>query len=294
MNRRCRTAFAAFAAAFLVVSGVQAADLKKSAHLFAPPDPAVSGSNFKIDGFGGTLSAPSVPNQRSSGGLGGVHGAFSVPLGPAFGLQGDGFVGSWGGDTFGGGAGHLFWRDPSNALFGLYTSYTRLDRAGGVSVGKVAAEFELYRGPFTFDGYAGWEGGDVRSRFTSKINATYYVHDDLRLSIGHRYTGGINLLALGGEVAIPLATTNAVSAFVEGRVGENNYNGVWGGLRVYFGERNKPLKERHRRDDPGTDPVDGLIPAQVHIQNTNASSTAASVVTCPDGFILVGGVCVGL
>jgi hypothetical protein len=40
------------------------------------------------------------------------------------------------------------------------------------------------------------------------------------------------------------------SLFVEGRVGEDNASGVWGGIRFYFGQKDKPLIRRHREDDP--------------------------------------------
>jgi hypothetical protein len=42
------------------------------------------------------------------------------------------------------------------------------------------------------------------------------------------------------------------SAFVEGRVGSNQFEGIWGGLRVYFGQKEKSLIRRHREDDPTT------------------------------------------
>ena len=49
------------------------------------------------------------------------------------------------------------------------------------------------------------------------------------------------------------------SAFVEGRIGEGDFHGVWGGLRVYFGQKDKPLIDRHRQDDPTVWGVDSLF-----------------------------------
>ncbi|MEJ2374270.1 MAG: hypothetical protein P8Y71_02275 [Pseudolabrys sp.] len=40
----------------------------------------------------------------------------------------------------------MFWRDPSNALLGLYGSYSHWDKFGGLGAGHVALEGELYRG----------------------------------------------------------------------------------------------------------------------------------------------------
>ena len=40
------------------------------------------------------------------------------------------------------------------------------------------------------------------------------------------------------------------SLFVEGRAGENDFRGVWGGVKFYFGQKDKSLIQRHRQDDP--------------------------------------------
>ena len=38
--------------------------------------------------------------------------------------------------------------------------------------------------------------------------------------------------------------------FAEGDAGEGWYHGVWVGLRIYFGQKDKTLIRRHREDDP--------------------------------------------
>jgi hypothetical protein len=38
--------------------------------------------------------------------------------------------------------------------------------------------------------------------------------------------------------------------FAEGRLGEAGTNGVWGGLKFYFGQKDKTLIRRNREDDP--------------------------------------------
>ena len=61
--------------------------------------------------------------------------------------------------------------------------------------------------------------------------------------------GGKHAAAFGGEVALPVPGTGAMaSLFAEGRAGE--YTGVWGGLKVYLGQKDKTLIRRHREDDP--------------------------------------------
>ena len=42
---------------------------------------------------------------------------------------------------------------------------------------------------------------------------------------------------------------DGLAVFADGGVGENGYAHLLGGVRVYFGG-SKPLKERHRQDDP--------------------------------------------
>src|SRR5947207_2072101 len=82
-----------------------------------------------------------------------------------------------------------------------------------------------YSGQFTLSGVAGVEAGNsktfrtrivssaqfvetavfdtynVQTRFWDKVNLSYYVTEDLKTYVGHRYLGGKHALALGGEWA---------------------------------------------------------------------------------------------
>ena len=49
----------------------------------------------------------------------------------------------------------------------------------------------------------------------------------------------------------------AVSLFAEGRLGQRGANSAIGGLKVYFGNREKSLIRRHREDDPLNYQFDG-------------------------------------
>ncbi len=40
------------------------------------------------------------------------------------------------------------------------------------------------------------------------------------------------------------------AVFAEGRAGESDFFGAWGGVRIYFGQKDKTLIRRHREDDP--------------------------------------------
>jgi hypothetical protein len=248
---------------FLSGLSVRAADLQARPPLVgAPPTlPAVDGINAKIEGFGGSLGNDSVYGSR---------GALSVPLGGQFGTQIDGMIGSWAGRTFENIAPHVFWRNPAQGLLGFYTSHTWWDRFGGVYVGQVAGEGESYLGQWTLQGIAGAEYGnsrtnaivtpagtllqsfDIKTRFFDEINVKYYVNSNWEVFVGHRYLGGRNALALGTQFVLPIGIGRGAiaAAFVEGRVGASNAQGVWGGVKLYFGQKDKSLIDRHRQDDP--------------------------------------------
>jgi hypothetical protein len=234
----------------------QAADIVTKAQPMAVgPGPAVDGFNFKFDGFGGSLANRTVY---------GATGSFSLPLGYSYGLQIDGAVGSFDSDVFAAGQAHLFWRDPSRALFGFFASHTHWDRFSGLNATQLGGEGYLYFGQWTLGGTAGVEFGnatsgtvgaliesyDVKTRFFDKIDLSYYINDNFKLSVGHRFVGGRNAAAAGIELGIPLGGGTMVALFGEGRLGEDDYHGLWGGLRVYWGQKGKGLMDRHRRDDP--------------------------------------------
>ncbi len=260
--------------------------------------PAVDGWNAKADAYGGSIASRSI---------GGVEGSVAAPLPGPFGVQIDGGGGRVGGQTFNQIAGHLFWRNPSQALLGIYVSTTFLNQFGGADVTQVGAEGELYWGRFTLQGVAGVEFGntvsstatgtatippvggpfsppgvittstftqgfDIGTRFFDQINLKYYFTDDASAYIGHRFLGDKNALALGAEVALPLSRSIMGSAFIEGRVGEGQFHGIWGGVRFYFGDGDKPLIARHRRQDPANWMPDSLF----SILNSSTSSGGSS------------------
>jgi hypothetical protein len=216
---------------------------------------AVDGINGKLAGLGGSFGDHSIY---------GALGSLTLPLGCEWGFQFDATGASFDRRFLGAAAGHLFWRDPAKALLGVYGSFTYWDQVGGVRIGHVGPEAELYFGRWTLQGVAGVEFGnnpselvggliqayDIRTRFFDQVNIAYYLQDDLKVYAGHRYLGGSNALALGGEYGIPVGHGVMAALFAEGRVGERDYHGVWGGVRFYFGQKDKTLIRRHREDDP--------------------------------------------
>jgi hypothetical protein len=107
--------------------------------------PAVSGPNGKFSVEGGTFDDQ---------GLALALGSFAVPLGHSFGLQADGAFGEIDSHPAGGGGLHLFARDPSHYLLGVYGSYHTWE---SVDVWRAAAEGEVYINRFSISGIAGYE-----------------------------------------------------------------------------------------------------------------------------------------
>jgi hypothetical protein len=231
-----------------------AADLSQptAPNVFATPTlvaPAVSVPNLKFETFGGWGGA----NNGGGGGLYGVAGALSMPIGQQYGLQIDALLGSWAGHTFYGTAGHLFWRDPSVGLAGIYGSFKHVDTPGGSNLGQIAFEGEYYMPTTTVRGKIGWEGLDLPSRVFAKADLDWYATPDLALSVGYRYTGGESALALGAEWLTPHNVGgHRLAVFGEGRVGQNNHNSILAGVRLYTGPA-QTLKDKHRQDDPEID-----------------------------------------
>lgn len=231
--------------------------------------PAVSGVNGVLEPFGGTLSGD---------GFFGARGAVTTPLDHSYGFQVDGLLGTWDGDTLTGVAGHLFWRDPAQAMLGLYASYTDWSKFGGVDLTQIGGEAEYYWQQFTLRGVAGVESGgstsrttvtaapmavggsyftqgvtatwisEVETRFFDQVDLVYYVTPDADVYVGHRYLAGENALALGGDWAFPVTLSTEGALFVEARIGEDDFNGVWGGAKFLFGQTPKPLIGRDRED----------------------------------------------
>ena len=239
-------------AALAVAGGAQAADLSADVSdgynpMAAPASlPAVSQVNGKLSAFGGS----------QDGGLYGVEGSLSVPLGFPYGLQVDGMVGSGKGAPFYGIGGHLFWRDPAKGLLGLYGSYVTwnanggpLRSLGGADVGKIGVEGEAYLGRFSVEGLAAYQFGTYDG-FNGKAVLAYYPLDNLRLDAGVRYFEGPGTIGML-DVEWQPQTGSGLSLYASGEFGENSYTQVLGGLRYYFAQDGKSLIRRHREDDPG-------------------------------------------
>lgn len=244
-------------AVFVCLQPASAADMAVK----APPPPAagcvqaVDGVNGTIGGFGGSAADHTYA---------GAMGAMSAPLGCELGVQVDGLSSSFDGRFLGGAAGHLFMRNPAQGLLGLYGDYVKSDQFGGVQEAHLGGEGELYSGRWTIRALAGVERGsnntnlvgtviqniNMPTRFFDQVNLAFYPTDNFEIFAGHRYLGGKNAAAFGGEWGLPMSHGIMASLFAEGLAGENSFHGGWGGVRFYFGQNDKTLIRRHREDDP--------------------------------------------
>ncbi|MCB1491252.1 MAG: hypothetical protein KDJ77_05550 [Rhodobiaceae bacterium] len=247
--KRLFPAFSGLAVALAMSAAAHAADTYTPSNAYDPGTvagrmPAVSGINGKLVGLGGVIDGSAV---------GAAIGSISVPVPfiPIMGVQVDTLAGTWDSDPLYGGALHIFFRDPSIGLLGAYGEWTYVSPE---HYGRVGAELEIYLGRFSFEGVAGGSfGQNVDDSFFDEVDLAYYVTDDFRVSAGHVYSQLGHQGKLGVEYQLPWSTGPiGVSAFGEGRIGENDYYGAWAGLKLYFGKEQKSLIRRHREDDPRT------------------------------------------
>jgi len=274
-------------ATFVLSGRAHAADMDmvtKAPPPAAPPScvQAVDGVNGKLGGLGGSFANMS---------LYGAEGSVSAPLGCEFGMQLDAMAGSLGGSSLTVGAGHLFWRNPAEGLLCAYGDSEYWNRFGGARVSHVGPEGELYYGQWTLQGVAGVEFGNntsatvgsviqqinIPQRFFDQVNVAYYLQDNFKVYAGQRYLGGRNAAAFGAEWGIPLQHGVMAALFAEGRVGEDDDHGVWGGLRFYFGQKDKTLIRRHREDDPVNWDIDSAFGAT---NNSTSSPASSPPTTC--------------
>ena len=245
-------------------------------------EPAVSGPNGKISIEGGSIS--------DNGAFLGL-GSYTIPLGTNYGMQFDGALGSISSHFLGGGGVHLFTRDPSKYLLGVYGSYHTWN---DINIWRTAGEAELYRDRFSLSGLAGVEGingtAADNSHFFGLFDFAYYPMDDLKLSAGFDYVNETGMGTAGVEYLMHHGTT-PISLFAKGRFGASDYQSITAGVRVHFGaDPNATLIARNRTADP-----DNYVPVFPAVSGPNVCqvSTGESDVhvynsetacTCPNSY----------
>ena len=216
---------------------------------------AVAYPNGTFGGFAGS---------KDGSGFASALGSWTTPLGPMVGGQIDGYAGVLDGQFMGQVAGHLFWRKPDTALYGLYTAWTQ---QFGQSAFRIGPEAEIYAGQFTLSGVGGVKtgDGDTTGFFQGKIS--YYATPDTKFYGG----GGYDDTGFGMVGVEHMFASTGLAGFAEARFGETT--SAWAGLRFYFGAPGKSLESRDRED---------VAPLWMHMVKeppTQAGTTVAPTTT---------------
>lgn len=221
---------------------------------------AVSKPNGKISLYGA-----SIDNSEA----GNISGSLAFPLNDQLGAQIDGVLGTLEDEMLYGGAGHLFWRDPTRALLGMTATYVRWY---DLDVWRIGAEAEAYIQQATLAAQIGNQAGDLGDALYTSASLRYYLADEnLMIAAGGSQLDGQNQFFADLEYQTAL---NGLSLFAGGAIGEDNYELFLGGLRFYFGEE-KTLMLRHREDDP-FNPVFNTLNASLNAIKSTAQNRRPS------------------
>ena len=121
---------------------------------------------------------------------------------------------------------------------------------------------------------------NIKTRFFDRAEVAYYLTDDWKVGAGHSYFGGNNAAIFSTEYAFNPGWSRgtAMSVFAEGRVGEYGTSGALGGLKIYFGQKDKTPIRRNREDDPAVGLTDGLSAL-----SNNQGNSMSGAGTAPGG-----------
>lgn len=233
--------------------------------------PAVSGPNGKIELSSGFFNLPTTGTALIE-----AQGSYSVPVGHSYGLQGDVSIFNVPGGIALGGGFHAFTRDPDKYLAGIAAGVVRIPSAMASAIGP---EVELYMGDFSLEAWFGLAHinydapalADLTGAFAI-ADVAYYPNDNLRLSIGASHFIGYNMLRLGAEYQVQNFDT-PFSLVGDARFGQDGAWRATAGIKFYLGTENKPLKDRHRQDDPDPKPLDIHDAAGPQLYATPATPT---------------------
>jgi hypothetical protein len=195
-----------------------------------------------------------------------LAGLPSLSFGEGVIVQIDGLLADHRDDTYVGGALRIGAPIGDGGYVGAYGSYTDVNRHRGLEIWRLGGEARFDLGDVVIEGVAGYEDTgsgafltgttatqnifdvyDGKGRFFAFSDLRYQPREKVRLSIGHRYTGGNHAGAAG--VVIGLGANIAV--FAEGRLGEGDYEAGLIGLRIRFGgagDKN-PLRDSRMIED---------------------------------------------
>lgn len=205
--------------------------------------PAVDGINAKVSAVTGVIGG--YANHMFIASV-----ATGIPYFSQFGAQVDLGIGNYRQDYNSAAAGlHLFWRDPSIGMLGIYGDWGYVNPE---HLGRLGTEMSWYNGAWSVDVFAGVQlGQHVLTEFVDEVDLSYYFTDNFRASIGHRLISRGHVGNIGFEFMPALGGMKGWSVYGEAEAGEDEYYGAWVGVRYAFGSSSaSTLIERDRYADP--------------------------------------------
>ena len=208
----------------------------------AASDPAVSKTNGTLFVRGGSYDLTGDDSRSEGEALAKV----TVPLGHSFGAQaevGVGFREYWGV------GGHLFWRDPSWAMAGVFVSH---DDTNQVELTRYGGEFDYYLGNFTLGARGGYQSGDAGEGGFGRADVSFYVTPNLAARAGVEFEpdeGRDTVGRVGFEWQPAMDSSPGLSIFADGEWGDD-YDHIRAGLKIHFGSEGMSLIDRDRKADP--------------------------------------------
>lgn len=198
------------------------------------------------------MAWPTTSALAFSGQLQGVYGQVdqeelegagaSLAIGSRFGLQLDGAYAERDENQLKGAALHLLYRAPERFLFGLLAAH---GEDQNVDLNRLGVEGDLYLGPVTLAATAGQQLGDIDHNLFATVDLRWYPAPELLLSLGGALADkNDGRLHLGAEYQV----FSGLAAFIDAAAGENHYDHLLAGIRLYLGT-DKPLSHRHREND---------------------------------------------
>ena len=259
--------------------------LAAPAHAGSASGPAVSDTNFKLEGIGGIFN-----NSGEHEAQGGIAGSLTLPAGYNFGLQFDGaYMHVQDDDLFTGGA-HVFWRDPKVGMFGLYAGITSNQDHGEsnalVKLERFGVEGQLFSRSLTAEGAVGWEGGDIDGRVYGDAKLDLYLGKNWMVKGGFTYEG-TGFATWGSEYQFASDSRMGISLFSDSNFHSSDNYSFLAGMKITFGKQ-MDLIDRHRRQDPdnylGADTIGSQ---QIEASKTRPVCPAifaqGTDCACPDG-----------
>ncbi len=211
------------------------------ANAAAAGEPAVNPTNVKV-------TAAGISTEGEGGWFFG--GALTAPMGERWGFQGEAAVVGNDLDTVYGVGGHIFTRDPSSYLLGVFAAYASED-ALDLDATRLGAEAELYLNQFSILAKAGYQCSNVAALEGGfgDIELRWYISDDFALSAGGAFADDTETARIGAEWRPGFSALPGLAFRVDGAFGEGDIESYLGGLTYYFGA-DASLKDRHRKQDP--------------------------------------------